>query len=219
MDNFFSEAVNQLDFSIDLIKQNMPFVLALIAGLYLIHFINFLLGYRLNILGIFPRHLFGLLGIFFSPFLHGDFNHLFFNSLPLFILLSFVLLYGLPTFLSVTLTIMVIGGLGTWLFGRKALHVGASGLIMGYWSFLLLNAYQQPTVLSLALGLVCVYYFGSLLFNLFPLKARSSFEAHIFGFIGGLSAYFIAPYLNSLLPSSLHLPPSLLTTLQNFAML
>jgi len=195
MDSFFSDVVYQFDFSISLIKQNMLFVLTLIAGLYMIHFVNFLLDYRLNILGIYPRHIMGLFGIFFSPFLHGNFNHLFFNSIPLFILLSFVLLYGLPTFLSVTLTIMVVGGLGTWLFGRKALHIGASGVIMGYWSYLLLNAYQQPSIVSIALGVVCVYYFGSLILNLLPLEARSSFEAHIFGFLGGIAAYFTTPYL------------------------
>lgn len=195
----FHDAVAQLDLSISLLKGNMPFVLAIIGGLYLIHFINFILGYRLNILGIYPRNVFGLIGIVTSPFLHGNFNHLFFNSIPLFILLSFVLLNGLNTFLSVTATIMLIGGLGTWLFGRKALHIGASGVIMGYWSYLLLNAYQQPTVMSLALGLVCIYYFGSLLLNLFPLEARSSFEAHIFGFIGGLAAYYTTPYISAYL--------------------
>lgn len=195
----FHDAVAQLDLGISLMKDNLPFVLAIISGLYLIHFINFILGYRLNIFGIYPRHLFGLIGIFTSPFLHGNFNHLFFNSIPLFILLNFVLLGGVNTFISVTATIMIVGGLGTWLFGRKALHIGASGVIMGYWSYLLLNAYQQPTVISLALGLVCIYYFGSLLLNLFPLEARSSFEAHIFGFLGGLAANYTTPYLNALL--------------------
>lgn len=195
----FQDAVSELDLSITVIKSNMPFVLCIIGGLYLIHFINFILRYRLNVLGIYPRHPFGLIGIFTSPFLHGNFNHLFFNSIPLFILLSFVLLNGLTSFISITLTIMIVGGFGTWLFGRKALHIGASGMIMGYWSYLLLNAYQQPTALSLALGLVCVYYFGSLLLNLFPLEARSSFEAHIFGFVGGIAANYTTPYLNALL--------------------
>jgi len=195
----FHDAVAQLDLSVDLLKVNMPFALAIIGGLYLIHLVNFLLGYRLNILGIFPRHPLGLIGIVTSPFLHGNFNHLFFNSIPLFILLSFVLLNGFATFLSVTATIMLIGGFGTWLFGRRALHIGASGVIMGYWAYLMFNAYQQPTILSLALGLVCIYYFGGLLLNLFPEDARSSFEAHIFGFLGGLAANYTVPYLNAIL--------------------
>lgn len=197
----FHDAVNQLDYSITLLKVNLPFVLALIAVLYGIQLLNFLLGYRLNILGIYPRHIFGLPGIFFCPLLHGHFNHLFFNSLPLFILMSFVLLGGMITFFSVTATIVVLGGLGTWLFGRKALHIGASGLIMGYWSYLLMTAYQQPTVLSLALGLVCIYYLGGLFTNLFPLEAKSSWEAHVFGFLGGIAAFYATPYLNILLLS------------------
>ncbi len=195
----FQEAVAEFDLSISVIQENMPLVLSIIGILYLIHFINFILGYRLNVFGIYPRHPFGLIGIFTSPFLHGNFNHLFFNSIPLFILLSFILLTGLTSSISITLTIMVVGGLGTWLFGRKALHIGASGMIMGYWSYLLLNAYQQPTALSLALGLVCVYYLGGLLLNLFPLEARSSFEAHVFGFLGGVAAHYTTPYLNTIL--------------------
>jgi len=195
----FQDWVSQLDNSIVLIKANMPLVLEIIACLYAIHFVNFLLRYRLNIFGIYPRHLLGLPGIFISPLLHGNFNHLFFNSIPLFILLCFVLIGGVSNFISVTLTIVVLGGLGTWLFGRKALHVGASGIIMGYWSYLLLNAYQQGSAIAIALGLVCVYYLGSLFLNLFPLEARSSFEAHIFGFLGGLAANYTTPYLNPIL--------------------
>jgi membrane associated rhomboid family serine protease len=198
MDNF-QDAAAQLAYSITLLKENLPLVLALIAGLYGIQLLNFLLGYRLNILGIYPRNIFGLIGIFFSPLLHGNFNHIFFNSIPLFILMSLTLLSGFTTFLSVTATITLVGGLGTWLFGRKALHIGASGLIMGYWSYLLMNAYQQPTIISLALGLVCIYYLGSLFMNLFPLEAKSSWEAHVFGCLGGLASIYTTPYLNALL--------------------
>lgn len=197
----FHDLINQLDLSISLMKENMPFVLTLVAGLYGIHIINFLLGYRLNIFGIYPRRIWGLPGIFFSPFLHGNFNHLFFNSIPLFILFNLVLLSGTNTFYSVTATIVILGGLGTWLFGRPALHIGASGLIMGYWSYLLLNAYQQGTAMSIMLGLVCVYYLGGLLLNLFPLEARTSWEAHVFGFCAGIAAVYTTPYLNVILLS------------------
>ena len=109
--------------------------------------------------------------------------------------MSFVLLSGLPAFYVITATIILLGGLGTWLFGRSALHIGASGLIMGYWSYLLLNGYQQGSSMAIGLALVCIYYFGGLLFNLFPLEAKSSFEAHIFGFFAGLAANFTTPYL------------------------
>lgn len=197
--NTFQNIVSQLDMAIVFIKANMTFVLAIIGLLYGIHLINFILGYRLNILGIYPRHPFGLFGVAFSPFLHGHFNHLFFNSIPLVILMSFVLLKGFDTFYCVSGIIILLGGLATWLFGRRGLHVGASGLIMGYWSYLLFNAYQEETVLSIGLGIVCIYYFGGLIFNLFPLEVKSSWEAHVFGFLAGLAAAYCYPMLTVIL--------------------
>ncbi|MDR3491680.1 MAG: rhomboid family intramembrane serine protease [Gammaproteobacteria bacterium] len=173
------------------LQQNLSFVILVIACLYGIHIVNWMSGFRLNYLGIYPRKFFGLFGIIFSPFLHGNFNHLFFNSIPLCILLSFVLLKGIPVFIYVTFVIFLIGGLGTWLFGRKGLHIGASGLIMGYWSYLLVDAYYHTTLVSVALAGVCLYYFGGLLFNLFPQAVRTSWEAHVFGFCGGIAAAYL----------------------------
>ncbi|HVY53045.1 MAG TPA: rhomboid family intramembrane serine protease, partial [Gammaproteobacteria bacterium] len=89
----FQNIAAQFELTIDLLQRNMPFVLSLLGLLYFIHFINFILGYRLNIFGIFPRRIFGLIGIPLSPFLHGHFSHLFFNSIPLFVLSSLILLY------------------------------------------------------------------------------------------------------------------------------
>lgn len=190
---------NSLSAATELLQKNLPFVLTLMGGLYLLQFVNAITHYRLNIFGILPRHPWGLIGIFTSPFLHASFNHLFFNSIPLFVLICFLLLSGFETFVVVSFIIILLGGLGTWILGRRGLHVGASGLIMGYWSYLLICAYQEPTVLSIALAIVCLYYFGGLIFNLFPMEIRSSFEAHIFGFIAGIAAAYFTPLVMNLL--------------------
>lgn len=177
-------------------QQNLPFVLSVIGILYAIHIVNWILGYRLNVLGIYPRRVSGLVGVIVSPALHGHFNHLFFNSIPLLVLMCFVLLYGLQTFIIVTAIVVIISGLGTWLIGRKGYHVGASGVIMGYWSFLLMNAYENVNALSIALAVVCIYYFGGLLFNIFPTEAKESWEAHVFGFLSGLAAGYAINFLH-----------------------
>lgn len=186
----FDNWISQLQSIPALVQTNLPISLSIIAGLWLIYFINLLLGGRLNILGIYSRHPLGLIGIFFSPFLHSNFNHLFFNSIPLFVLINFMLLDGLQTFIRVSIIIILLSGLGTWLFGRKAIHIGASSVIMGYWSYLLLSAYKNPTVLSLVLALVCLYYFGGLLFSLFPSEEKVSWEGHVFGFLAGIAAFY-----------------------------
>lgn len=186
--------IDQLNTSVLLLQKNTPFMLFFIAGLWCIHLINWMLGGRLIILGVYPRKWFSMLGIFFYPFIHSNFNHLFFNSIPLFILGSFVLLLGYPTFYCVSITIIVLSGLTTWLLGRGGFHIGASGLIMGYWAFLLINAYfQELSVLSIAPALICVYYFGGFLFHLFPTDIKTSFEAHLFGALGGVAAFYSCP--------------------------
>lgn len=193
MDNF----ATQIQLLVESFQKNLSFVLLLIAGLYGIHIVNWMLGFRLNFLGIYPRKLFGMIGIFFSTFLHTNFNHIFFNSIPLFILTDFVLLSGHTVFYIVSAIIILISGLGTWLIGRAGFHVGASGLIMGYWSYLLMNSYREPSVTTIALGIVCIYYFGSLIFHLFPTEVKSSWEAHVTGFLGGIAASYLCPIVLS----------------------
>lgn len=187
--------VNQLSMSVTLLQKNLFFVSILIGLLFAIHIVNWMVGYRLNYFGIWPRKLLSLPGIFISPFLHGDFNHVFFNSIPLFIMVSFVLLNGMAVFICVSFIIIILGGLATWLIGRPGVHIGASGVIMGYWSYLMVEAYKHPTVVSVALAVVCVYYFGGLVLNLFPTKIKSSWEAHFFGFLAGLAAVYATPII------------------------
>ncbi len=185
---------NTLQIVIEAMKANLPLVLWLFAGLWAITIVNALLSYRLNVLGIWPRHPFGLVGIVFSPFLHGDFNHLMFNTLPLFVLVNFILLQGQHTFFCVSIAIILLSGLLVWLFARPGIHIGASGLVMGYWGYLLIHAYYQPSILAIVLAVVCIYYFGSLVINLFPSKAQVSWEGHVFGFIAGIAANYLCVY-------------------------
>ena len=171
------------------IQHNLLFVLGIIAILLVIHLVNWLLGYRLNILGIYPRKLAGLPGIIFSPFLHGNFNHLFFNSVPLFALINLILLKGRMVFYIVTLTIILLSGFATWLLGRRAIHVGASSLIMGYFGYLFTEAYYQPTAITVIIAIVCIYYFGGLIIaSVIPSGKRNiSWEGHVFGLAAGIA--------------------------------
>lgn len=177
------------------IQYNYIFVLKLIGILWAIQVINFILGYRLNFLGIYPRNIFGLPGIICSPFLHGNFNHLFFNSIPLFVLINLVLFNGHAEFYYISIIIILISGSALWLFGRKAIHIGSSTLIMGYFGYLLINAYHQPTMVTVLLAAVCIYYFGGLFLALFPGEKGISWEGHVFGCAAGIAAAFLYPML------------------------
>ncbi len=180
-----------VDSQINAVKVNLPIVLAIVGLLWGIHLLNYLLKYRLNLLGIYPRSLFGIPGIVCSPFLHGNFSHLFFNTIPLFLLLSFVLLSGLQTFYCISIIIILLSGSMVWLIGRKGLHVGASGVIMGYWGYLLAYAFHHPSLSSIVVALVMLYYLGSLVLNLFPAGEKVSWEGHVVGLIAGFFAAYV----------------------------
>ena len=182
MDNFASQ-FNQL---IAAGEKNIPVVLGIIAGLWAIQIINALTRYRLNHLGLLPRSWRGLPAIIISPLLHAGFEHIFLNSIALFILINLMLLYGMPLFLVVTAFIVLAGGLLVWLFGRRAVHVGASGVIMGYWGYLLVSAYTQGTLMAILIAALVLYYCGGFYMNFFPADKRSSWEGHVFGFFAGI---------------------------------
>jgi membrane associated rhomboid family serine protease len=185
-ENFISALVNVLM----AMKENALQALFLTAILWGVHIVNFILNYRLNILGLYPRKIRGIPGIIFSPFLHGSFTHLFFNSLPFFVLIDFMLMGRPNSYISISIFIILVSNIALWLFGRRGIHVGASSLVMGYLSYLLINAWEHPSVKTIILGIICIYYFGSLLLSVFPKEERVSWEGHLFGLAAGVLAVF-----------------------------
>lgn len=174
----------------------LPFTFGILALLVAIHFLNKLSGQKLSYLGIIPRHILGLPGIVCSPFLHGNFNHLFFNAIPLFFLMNMVLVSGYNVFITVTIIITLLSGSLIWLFGRYSIHLGSSSVIMGYFGFLSIYAYMNPNFLSVLLMILCLYYFGGLVAALIPTNAKGiSVEGHIFGYLAGIVAYFTWPII------------------------
>lgn len=176
-------------------KFNFPVMAKMIGFVFIIQVINASLGYRLCYLGILPRHPIGLIGIPLCPLLHGSFNHFFSNAIIFFAMANLVALQGPDHFLLITILIITLSGLATWLFARSALHVGASSLIMGYWGYLLVNAYTHPTLMTIALGIICVYYFGGMVSSLIPDSPKESWEGHLFGVLSGIASSIIYPTL------------------------
>ncbi|MCL5261146.1 MAG: rhomboid family intramembrane serine protease [Gammaproteobacteria bacterium] len=181
-------------------QNNLFFALKMLGIVWFVHIINLLVDYRLNAFGIIPRTFRGLRGIILSPFLHGNFNHLFFNSVPLFVLIDLILMQGQTAFFFVTICIIISSGLLIWLFGKNGIHIGASSVIMGYFGFLLAESYFEFNAKAIIVAGVCIYYFGGLFIALLPsVKKNVSWEGHVFGFIAGVGTAFLAPYLLNLL--------------------
>lgn len=190
-----TELADELSSFITVSKEFLIPWLITFAALWLLNIINWLTGSKLAILGIYPRHIMGLPGILFSPFIHQNFNHLFFNSIPLFALGLAILDRGAINFVLVTFMIILLGGLAVWLFARPALHIGASGLVSGYFGYILVTAYINPTFTTVILAVVVLYYFGGIFLGIFPQEEKISWESHLFGFIAGIATPFIIPLL------------------------
>lgn len=186
-----NEIVDSLNLIIQQTKANAEALAFVVAIPWIVYGINVLWMKRLFVLGIVPRHWVGLPGILCAPFLHADFNHLFFNTIPLAVLANFILIQGLSYFLTVTLCITVISGLLTWCLAKPGVHIGASGLITGYWALLVSDIVQQGSVTAIILGVVSVYYFAGIFLSVFPGKKGVSWEGHLFGLIAG----FFVSYL------------------------
>lgn len=143
---------------------------------------------NLDQFGIIPHTLIGLRGLLFAPFLHGGLGHLIANTVPFLVLGWLVMWQRTSDFFIVTPIVMLIGGLGTWLFGGNAVHIGASGLIYGYFGFLLLRGFYERNFASVILSLVVFFFYGSIIWGVLPSDPRISWQGHLFGFIGGVLA-------------------------------
>ncbi len=156
--------------------------------------VNFFLGGRLNQFGILPREVIGLRGIVFAPFLHADFAHLIANTIPFICLGWVVLLRGTNNFFTVTLIVMLIGGLGTWLISSAGtVHIGASGVVFGYLGFLMSRGYFERSLVSIVLSIVVGFFYGGYLWGVLPGRMGISWQGHLFGFMGGvLAARYVA---------------------------
>ena len=140
-------------------------------------------------LALVPRRVDGLPGIFGAPLVHGSFGHLLANTVPLLVLGGMVVVRGVAYYLTTTLAIVALGGLGLWALGRDAAHIGASGLIFGYFGFLVGRGYYERRLQSVAVSVLVVVLYGGMIVGVLPQGDRVSWEAHLFGLLaGGLCA-------------------------------
>jgi membrane associated rhomboid family serine protease len=163
-------------------------ILILIATVWVVEGINFFTGHQLCRWGIFPRTITGLVGIPLSPFLHGSIVHLLANTVPLAILGGLTGLHGRLKFLETTVIIILVGGGGVWILGRPSYHVGASGLIFGYFGFLVLRGYYKKSIGSFLVSIITLFIYGGLLWGLLPTIPHVSWEGHLCGLVGGIVA-------------------------------
>ena len=167
----------------------LVFVLLIVVA----YFINAILPINFNQYGIRPRSIDGLIGIPLVVFLHGDLNHLFNNSVPLLILGALLRSYGQAYFTRVTLSLILLSGLLTWIFSPSSLLVGASGLVFAYFSYLITKAIRDKTLLTLFIAGLVILLYGGLLFSLGQFQQGVSWTGHACGFASGILLALYGP--------------------------
>ena len=142
-------------------------------------------GFSLNSWGIYPRRVEGLRGIFISPFVHSDIKHLFHNTVPLFVLSLALFYFYRKMSWQILFFGIVISGLLTWLIGRPAYHIGASGIIYVLAAFLFFKGIFSRYFRLVALSLIVVFLYGGMLWYVTPIDPEISWEGHLSGLICG----------------------------------
>lgn len=171
-------------------KRSLFVIGSLLALMWAVELLG-LLGGRwlaLDQFGIVPRCWSGLVGIPLAPFLHCGWSHLAANSLPFAILGLFVIGRSERTFWAVSASIVILGGLGVWLFGRShSVHLGASGLIFGYFGYLIALGVIEHSVTAILRALLVGLWYGSIIWGVLPGHRGVSWESHLFGLLAGLA--------------------------------
>lgn len=158
----------------------------LVFVMWLVKIIEVLFGLDLANLGIYPLTKRGLPGIIFSPFIHADFNHLFNNTLPLFFLSVALFYFYSEVAFRVFFSTYFLTGFMVWLGGRAGWHIGASGLVYGLASFLFFSGIIRRHFRLIALSLLIVFLYGSMVWGIFPgVYKNVSWESHMLGFFSG----------------------------------
>jgi membrane associated rhomboid family serine protease len=155
--------------------------------MWLVKVIEVLFDLDFSGFGIFPLTLKGLEGIIFSPFIHADFKHLFNNTLPLFFLSVALFYFYSEVALKVFVWTFFLTGFLVWAAGREAWHIGASGLVYGLASFLFFSGIIRKYFRLIALSLLIVFLYGSMVWGIFPgIYKNVSWESHMLGFFSGV---------------------------------
>ena len=172
---------NELDFRLSTLTYPLAFVLLI----WFVFWLQIRVSYKIKFLAIYPLEISGLKGVLFSPFIHSDINHLYHNSLPLFILTLALFYFYRDMAWKIIIWGILCSGFLTWIIGRPSYHLGASGLIYVLVSFIFFKGIQVSNYRFVALSLLVVFLYGSMIWYVFPIDEKISWEGHLSGFITG----------------------------------
>lgn len=162
---------------------------AFVVLLWAIELVDVAAAHRLDGWGIRPREGEGLLGILAAPLLHGGWGHLVANTVPALVLGFLALATGVARGLAATAVIWLAGGLAVWLVaGDGSVHIGASGLVFGWITYLAVQGFVDRKPAEILIGVVVLLVYGSVLWGVLPGTPGVSWQGHLFGAVAGVLA-------------------------------
>lgn len=164
----------------------IPDAFYLLVLMWIIQVAQTFLGFEFGTYGILPRTTDGLWHIVLAPWIHHGVWHLLSNSVPFLLLGWLIQIKERLLFWEVTLLLVIVGGLGTWGFGSSGYHAGASGIVFGYWAYLLADAYYSRSPKNIILATVTVFLYGGLIISLMDVRPHISWIGHASGMAAGV---------------------------------
>lgn len=159
--------------------------------MWTIHIISVVGGYDLSYLGVYPKHVSGLIGVITAPFIHGDFQHLTSNTIP-FIFLSWMITYFYKEVaIKAILMIYILTGLAVWGFAREVYHIGASGVVYGLVAFVFWSGIFVKDIRSIVLSMVVTVLYSGMFVGIVPNQEGISWESHLYGALVGIFVAFV----------------------------
>lgn len=178
----------------DIFKFNTGVVgypIVFVLAIWIVFWFEIRFGFDFNHFGVFPRTFNGLRGIVFSPFIHSDMTHLWRNTIPLLVLSMALFYFYQKNAWRILIFGVLLTGFLTWLFGRPANHIGASGVIYLLFGFLFFKGIVAKHFRLIALSFVVVFVYGSMVWYILPVDPKISWEGHLSGLLSGTILAFV----------------------------
>jgi len=172
------------------LKHSVLFPAIFLLIIWIVKLSEFVLDISFANFGIYPQKLKGLIGIVTSPLIHGSFEHLISNSVPLFLLSVGLFYFYRKVSWKVFFLIYFMTGLWVWVGARSAYHIGASGLVYGLASFLFTSGLLLRNPRMTALSMLVAFLYGGMIWGIFPMDEKISWESHLFGLVAGIVLAF-----------------------------
>lgn len=176
-----------------LIRNSLLVGLLFVVVIWAVRLVEWAFHIDLYYLGVFPLDVKGLPGIITAPLIHADFGHVGANSIPLFVSAALIWYFYRPVAWHVYVLIWITTGIWVWVFARPSFHIGASGILYGYISFLFFSGIFRKNLQLMAISLLMVFLYGGLFWGIFPdffQDRHVSWESHLMGGLAGLVIAF-----------------------------